>query len=300
MRRAAALSLMGGFVTASLTGCEALDCTIPTPPLPESRSSLSRFGVQIYAHDDVARAMGLVAGCGASMVRVQINGNFDFADAVFAAAAAHGVRVIILTDFFEQPVDTGEFAAAQTAIQNRYARYRPVWEIWNEPNLAHYWGATPDVEAYSRVAIATAKALRAAGSEDVWSGGTSGIDFDWILKLKALGAFEVMNGCAVHSYEDPCLAYSHYGTLVTLLPKNVLIHTTETCIPQEPAQAEFLRSMWYIHRDIGLPTMIWCEFRDGTAGSSGANALPYGLVSSNYALKPSYRMARTLLDAAPT
>ncbi len=259
----------------------------------------SRFGVQIYPEDDVARAIALIAGCGGSLIRMGVNGNFDFADAVFAAAARHSMRVVLLTDFAAQPVDVAKFASAHAAIHKRYAQYDPIWEVWNEPNLAQYWGATPNVLVYVRLAIETAKALRAAGARDVWSGGTSGIDIDWVMRLKAHGVFEVMNGCAVHNYQDPCSASGDYSLLVSVVPSNVRIHTTETCIPQASQQADFLRNMWFIHRNMGLPTMIWCEFRDGTAGKTGAYTLPYGLVDSNYAPKPSYRMAESLLSPVP-
>jgi hypothetical protein len=293
MRRAAALQLLGAFVTASLTGCAGADCTIPIP-LAKGSATRTRFGSQIYAQDDVERAIGLIAACGGSLIRVGLR-DLDFADAVFPVASQRGMRVLLLTDFVAQPVDVASFASANAAIHRRYAQYDPVWEIWNEPNLAFYWGAQPNVAAYSRLAIETAKALRSAGANDVWSGGTSGIDFNWILELKKLGAFDVMNGCAVHSYEDPCDAYAHYSLLLDMVPSGVQIHTTETCISSAFDQGSFLREMWYIHRDLGLPTMIWCELRDGTAGKSGFFAYPYGLVDKHYAPKPSYAVAQSLI-----
>lgn len=249
----------------------------------------------MYPQDDVERGVGLIAACGGSLIRIGINGNLDFADAVCAQAAQRGMRVVLITDFVPQPVDVAQYALDAAALQRRYAQYNPIWEIWNEPNLEFYWGAKPNVDDYSHLAIETAKALRAAGARDVWSGGTSGVDIEWIGKTKARGVFDVMNGCAVHSYEDPCLAYNHYGLLVGLVPTGVLIHTTETCISSPSEQSNFLRQMWYIHRDIGIPTMIWCELRDGTAGQHGQFAFPYGLIYKNYNLKPIYLVARSLV-----
>lgn len=239
--------------------------------------------------------MALIAGCGGSLVRIILNGDLDFGDAVFAAAAQRSIRVLLVSDYTAQPVDVTAYAAAQAAIHQRYAKYDPIWEIWNEPNLGFYWGSKPNVSDYSRLAIETAKALFASGAHDVWSGGTSGIDIEWITKMKALGVFDAVNGCAVHSYEDPCLAYSHYGMVVTIVPANVRVHTTETCISSPTLQADFLRRMWDIHRVMGLSTMVWCELRDGTAGKSGQFAFPYGLVRADYTLKPSYFMAQSLL-----
>jgi hypothetical protein len=295
MRRFAALQLLGGaFVTASLSACDAAGCTIPIP-LAKAAASHTSFGSQIYAEDDIDRALALIAGCGGSLIRIGLTSDLDFADAVFAAARQRSMRVLLLTNAVPQPVDVAKFATANAAIQRRYAPYDPVWEIWNEPNLAFYWGAQPNVSDYVRVAIETAKALRAAGANDVWTGGTSGIDFNWIIALKRLGAFDVMNGCAVHSYEDPCSAYNHYSLLVNMVPSGVQIHTTETCLSSTFDQGAFLRQMWYIHRDLGLPTMIWCELRDGTAGKSGIFAYPYGLVNANYAPKPAYAVAQSVI-----
>lgn len=296
MRRAAALQLFGAFAMASLAGCQGTgtDCTIPLP-LTKGSATRTRFGSQIYPADDVERAVSLIAGCGGSWIRIGVNGNFDFADAVFAAASQRGMRVLLLTDFAKQPVDIPAFASAHAAIHRRYAQYNPAWEIWNEPNLAFYWGAQPNVTDYVRVAVEAAKALRAAGASDVWSGGTSGVDFNWILALKKANVFDVMNGCAVHSYEDPCSAFNHYSLLVGMVPQGIPIHTTETCLSSTFDQPNFLRQMWYIHRNLGLPTMIWCELRDGTAGNKSFFAFPYGLVNKNYAPKPSYAVAQSLI-----
>jgi hypothetical protein len=295
MRRAAALKLLGGaFVAASLAACEGADCTIPIP-LAKGSAARTNFGLQIYPGDDVERALALISGCGGSMIRIGLDGNLDFADAVFAAAAQQRMRVVLLTQFTPQPVDAASFASDNAAIHRRFAQYDPIWEVWNEPNLAFYWGARPNVADYSVLAIETAKALRGAGAHDVWSGGTSGIDFNWIIELKKLGVFDVMNGCCVHSYEDPCSASSHYSLLVNMMPSGVQIHTTETCLSSDFQQADFLRRMWYIHRNLGLPTMIWCELRDGTAGKTGIFAYPYGLVDKAYNPKPSYAVAQSVI-----
>jgi hypothetical protein len=208
------------------------------------------------------------------------------------------MRVLIVTKSVPQPVDVAAYAAAQAAMHTRYAQYDPIWEIWNEPDLEHYWGAPPSIAAYTTLAIETAKALRAAGAHDVWSGGTSGVDLDWIAHLIKLRAFDVLNGCAVHSYTDPCLAYERYNVLAQMVPRNIPVHTTETCVPSTQDQSGFLRNMWTIHRNLGLPTMIWCELRDGTAGQNGAYTLPYGLLTAQYQPKASYSAARQVVASS--
>jgi len=298
MRRAEALRLMSGLVTASfVTGCGNERCTsYPVPASAGSRSTPTQFGTQIYQTDDLDRSLSLIAGCGGKAVRIELTGKTDFPDAVCAAAARANMRVILLSQRVSQPVDPVSYAQDHAALQRRYAQYDPVWEIWNEPNLEFFWGAPPNVDDYSRLAIATGTALRAAGARDVWSGGISGLRESWIDRMKANGVFEVMNGCAIHSYNPACEAYAEYLQLFRHLPAGIVVHTTETCLPSTLIvdQAGFLREMWYVHRIFGIPTMIWCEFRDGTAGSSGSYSLPYGLVDANYSRKASYFAAKAL------
>jgi hypothetical protein len=298
MRRAAALGLIAGGVTA-LAGCSDEEC-YPIPPIAGNPSKPTAFGVTLYPEDDVDRAVSLIQGCGGTIARFGFSGGFEFPDALFEAATPQGIRVILITPYAQQPVDVVAYAANCAAIQTRYAKYNPIWEIWNEPNLERYWGATPNVDDYTQLAIATAKALRGAGAVDVWSGGISGIDYAWIRRMIALGAYDVMNACAVHTYEEVCTQYTSYVDVLGVLPPGVKLYTTETCIPSTEDQVGFLRQMWSIHRGLGVSGMIWCELRDGTAGNHGFYTLPYGLVTVEYVPKASYYAAQALTSATGT
>lgn len=297
VRRAAALRLLGGAGAGLVVGCDPNPCA--NFAVPASDGLLSKptsFGSTLYDSDDVKLALQLLSGCGSSVVRIGLDvHNSDFADTVMENATRAGYRVILISPYAGQPVDVKAYVKTCVAIQERYARYNPVWELWNEPNLEQFWGAPPNVVDYANVAVPTARALIAAGARDVWSGGTSGVDVDWCARLQTLGAFTVMNGCAVHSYFPPCFTYGQYVRLQKALSPSIPIHTTETCVPSTHDQVDFIRQMWYIHRMFNFPTMVWCELRDGTAGGSGPFAFPYGLVYPDYAPKPSYYTAQSLV-----
>jgi hypothetical protein len=296
MQRATALGLIAGGMGV-LAGCTDPVACFPVPPAAGVASKPTAFGVSIYPEDDIQRAISLAVGCGARVVRVGYDGAVgknSYVDSVFSTAAQAGLRVILITPYMPQPVDVNAYAATCVALYQRYAQYNPIFEIWNEPNLANYWGTAPDVDAYTALAIPAARALRAAGAPDVWSGGTSGIQLAWTKRMVELGAFSVMTGCAVHTYYAACINLDAYWQLIPILPQGVEVHTTETCIPSTQDQPDFLRQQWYVHRANGIPTMVWCELRDGTAGTSGAYALPYGLVDSNYNPKPAYYVAQSL------
>jgi hypothetical protein len=282
---------LAGFALAPVAALTACNLNGGSHVVPTNGSLLhpTAFGSQIYASDDVTQSVALLAACGSTLIRVGANADdFAYFDALFAAAAAHGMRVIVISEYASQPVDLAAYAARAVTFQKRYGVYNPIWEIWNEPNLARYWGAPPDVAAYSALAIATATALRKAGAREILSGGTSGIDVNWIYGMGTRGVFDAVTGCAVHSYKPPALAQNEYIQAVSLVPPGVRIYTTEACVQNAKDQPSFFRDMWYIHRELGLPAMVWCEFRDGTAGPTPPYTDPYGLVSPDYQRKSVY------------
>jgi len=251
------------------------------------------FGSQLYEEDDVSRSVGMLAAMGAKYVRVSVQVSPAFLDAVVGAAKQHGLRVILLSAYAAQPVDLAAYARAAAQLHVRYAAANPVWEIWNEPNLPQYWNGPPDVGAYITLLAATSTALRAAGARDIWTGGTSGVDLNWLYNLATRGAFRSANGCAVHSYKPPGYARTEYIQAASLMPSGVGLHTTEACVASTiDDQSDFFNQMWYVHRELNLPTFIWCEFRDGDAGSHPPFNEAYGLVNSDYSIKSVYAAAQ--------
>ncbi len=294
MRRSAALARIGLAPVAALAACSRDARSGSVPVTSGSPQFPTAFGAQIYSSDDIAQTVALLAACGSRLLRVTASEDFTHFDALFAAASRHGIRLIVISEYAPQPVDSAAYAAKAAAFQQRYAAYAPIWELWNEPNLAAYWGAPPDVAAYSALALATAAALRAAGAREILSGGTSGVDVGWLYGLRVRGVLDAVTGCAVHSYEPPAAAQNAYIQALSLMPPGVRVYTTETCVPSDYDQSSFFREMWYLHRELSLPVMVWCEFRDGTAGPSPPYTDPYGLVTAGYQPKDVYYAVQRL------
>ncbi len=293
LRRSEALAAIALAPIAALPACGPVsNGIVVTKGLPQRPTA---FGSQLYPSDDVAQTIPLLAACGSKLLRVTANNDaFPYFDALFAAATAHGMRVIVISQYATQPVDLTAYAANAVAFHQRYAAHDPIWELWNEPNLAAYWGAQPDRNAYAKLAIATATALRNAGAREILSGGTSGVDVDWLYDLRKNGVFNVVTGCAVHSYKKAAHALNEYIQALSLMPPGVQIYTTEACVVTSSGQSTFFREMWYLHRYLGLPAMVWCEFRDGTAGPNPPYNDPMGLVAPDYVPKAVYYTAQYL------
>ena len=181
-------------------------------------------------------------------------------------------------------------------FHKRYAAYDPIWELWNEPNLAAYWGAPPDRDAYATLAIATATALRNAGAREILSGGTSGVDVSWLYDLSVRGVFEVVTGCAVHSYEQPSQALNRYLQATSVIPPGIPKSTP-------PKRASSRRAVSRrSSRRCGTCTATWvcrlwswCEFRDGTAGPRPPYTDPMGLVEPDYSPKKVFLTIQSLV-----
>jgi hypothetical protein len=300
MKRASALRLLAGGLAAPLAACSEKN-TMVVPQVNPASSPPTTFGVQMYPSDDLQTSFALITACKGKIVRLGLTGNPDDPGRLAAfmpAAAAAGLRVVLLTAAVPQPVDVNQYAAYYVAIQKLYASYNPIWEIWNEPNLAAFWGTTPNVSDYASLALTVGKALRSAGATDIWSGGMSGLNAGWLNGLLQANLFSVLTGCGVHSYEPVGAALDHYMQLKAMLPSGILLQTTETGVPTDADQVDFFTGMWYVHRQLSLPTMIWVEFRDGSAGTSGPNAYPYGLVTAAYEPKLEYYTAQNLVDTA--
>jgi hypothetical protein len=299
MKRANALRGLAGLTAATLVGCLGEEAP-SVNAIIRPNSFRPAFGSEMYSSDDIDRAMALIAGVGGVLIRTDVMSSSPaYYDALFAAAAAHGIRPVIISPYATQPVDVASYAQQCAALHTQYRAANPIWELWNEPNLARYWGAEPAPVAYARLAVATASALFAVGATDVWSGGTSGVDLPWIYNLQTNGVLQAVSGCAVHSYKPPGFARTEYIQAQGMMPHGVLLHTTETCVASgKNDQSAFFREMWNLHVELSIPTMIWCELRDRTAGTRPPYTDAYGLVDANYNPKPVYTVAQTVIAAA--
>ncbi len=294
MKRSEVLAGIALAPLAVLPGCATtVSGVAPSKGLPLHPTS---FGCQLYPADDIDQTIALLAACGTKLVRVTVSSEvLPYFDQLFAAATAHGMRVILISPYATQPVDVAAYAAAAVTFHRRYAEHDPIWELWNEPNLAAYWLAPPDTKEYAKLAIPTATALRDAGARDVLSGGTSGVAVNWQYDLRKHGVFDAVTGCAVHSYIKPSNALNQYIQAMSLLPPGMKLYTTEACVVTADGEPTFFRDMWYLHRYLNLPMMVWCEFRDGTAGPRPPYTNPMGIVAADYSKKPVYYTVQSLV-----
>ena len=76
----------------------------------------------------------------------------------------------------------------------------PVYEVWNEPDAADFWGGAPDVDLYTALLRNSYTAIKAGDPRAlVLTGPTTGNNYAWIESLYARGAKGSFDGVAVHT-----------------------------------------------------------------------------------------------------
>jgi hypothetical protein len=147
-----------------------------------------------------AQAADLLATAGAKVDRVQIGwdrlerspGNYDFSlsDAIYHADVERGVKPLFILAFAPRwasgstcqgvtgtchagpaPEFYDDFARAAAALAKRYPEAAGI-EVWNEPNIGHYWRPVADPEAYARLLMETYATVRAVAPQMPIAGGS--------------------------------------------------------------------------------------------------------------------------------
>ena len=190
-----------------------------------------------------------------------------------------------------------------------------LWEIWNEPN-GGFWKPKANVADYAALALAAAKAIRAAApGEAVIGPATSGVDLQFVEGCFKAGLLDWWDAVSVHPYrqEGPESAAADYLKLRALIAryapkgKSIPIISGEwgySSVWQnfdEATQGQMLARQWLVNLANHIPLSIWYDWHD-----DGTDRLEpehhFGTVANAYHAdgapvyepKPAYLAAKTL------
>ncbi|MGC9395342.1 MAG: cellulase family glycosylhydrolase [Anaerolineae bacterium] len=313
-------------VTPTVASAEVTPIPIPDT-LPE-RVIPEPFGVNIHFTRPLPGESSLLAAAGYRWVRMdmfwntveQEQGRYTFAeyDALVAAMSQRGIRIVFILDYGNPHYDHGfaphspEARAAFTrfaaAAARRYRGKGIVWEIWNEPNLDHFWAPRADVQRYATLLLQTSAAIRRSDPTAlIVAPGTSGFDWPFLTALGDMGAFAKLDAVTVHPYglEIPELAGPHYVQLAMLLHR----YSPAWKIPvlsgewgyssvrggiSAERQAQNLARQWFVNLLYDVNLSIWYDWRDDGVDPADIEQ-NFGTVHHDLSPKPAYRAAQTLL-----
>lgn len=294
------------------------------------------LGVNIHFTDPRPGEVEMIAAGGFRWVRMDCHwadiekekGVYDFSayDRLLDALKPYGIRTLFILDYAHKFYDDGlpphtdagrqAFANFATAAVKRYRGRGILWEMWNEPNIKQFWKPKPNADDYSKLAIATGKAIRAAAPGEKYIGpATSRIDMPFLEACFKAGLLNYWDAVTVHPYRrfDPESTAEEYAKLRAMIAhyapkgKRVPIYSGEwgysdiaTGLTTD-LQGEYLARQWLHNIANGVTLSIWYDWHDDGRDTSekehhfGTVLFPYNAGRTPvYDAKPAYNAARRL------
>ena len=319
---AAAALLISGVATG------ASDCSelLPGPILPNG------FGVNIHFRGQPSD-LDMIADAGFKLIRMDLTwalvehdrGIYEFDklgyDSLTEGCAERGIRILYILDYSNTLYEKGRsvstqagreaFAAFAEAAAERYAGRGILWEIWNEPNLKHFWDQQPSVDDYCKlVQLAGPRIKKADPNALVVAGATSQIPFEWLEGCFKRGLLEWIDVLSVHPYrsQPPETVTEDYAQLRRLVTqyaaqgKQVPVISGEWGYSNlnwdktrisEQEQAEYLARMFLTNLHQGIDVSIWYDWKnDGTDPNEREHQ--FGTVRHDGNPKAAYLAAKVL------
>ena len=290
-----ALSAVALSIPGAVTCASDSSALLPGPVMPAG------FGVNIHFRGQPCD-LDMIADAGFKLIRMDLTwalvehdrGIYEFDklgyDSLTEGCGERGIRILYILDYGNTLYEKGRsvrtqagreaFAAFAEAAADRYAGKGVLWEIWNEPNIKHFWDPQPSVEDYCKLVQLTAPRIKKADPSGlVVAGATSQIPFEWLEGCFKQGLLEWIDVLSVHPYrsQPPETVAEDYAKLRSLVTqyapqgKQVPIISGEWGYSNlnwdrtrltEQEQAEYLARMFLINAYQGVNVSIWYDWRD--------------------------------------
>jgi hypothetical protein len=126
----------------------------------------------------------------------------------------YGIELLIILDYMNNFYDNGlapytdegrkAFANYCYELVKAFSGKIKYFEVWNEPNVAHFWPPAPNPQNYFLLLKEAYQACKKANPESFILGCcTSGVDLKFIETVLSLGGSSYMDGISVHPYVAP-------------------------------------------------------------------------------------------------
>ena len=331
-------STLSGFalLTASLLSLPAPAAELPTLVIPQG------VGVNIHFSSGHEKDLDMIAAAGIKVVRADFPWaeieryqgvyNWSAYEELAKNMTKRGLRPLFILSYsnalYEETVrkywqgvwpyyevNSPQHARSVEAFSNwsaaaakHFKKYNVMWEIWNEPNINSFWKPTPDVAAYTRLALSACNAIRKADANTtIVAPAASLFPWDYLEFFFKAGALNCIDAVSVHPYRAniPETVTDDYARLRKLVDqytspnrKQIPIlsgewgYSTERFGVPLDDQANYVVRMQLINLLNGVSLSVWYDWKnDGT--DAGNNEHNYGLVSDVLAPKVSYEALKT-------
>ena len=306
---------------------------------------MNGLGVTIDFTDPRPGEIKMIADAGFRWVRMDFKwdatekerGRYDFSsyDRLIASLGPHNIHALLILDYGNPLYDHGApprnetnrqaFARWAVAAAKHFSGRGVIWEVYNEPNVATFWPARPNVDEYVALALAVGRAFRSEIPREKLIGpATSGIDFPFLEACFKAGLLDYWAAVSVHPYRNsnPEPAASDYCRLRGMIDR----YRTPTGRGSERIEIPIISSEWgyssvwrglsdekqgeMLAREIltnlanDIPISIWYDWRDDGVDPNEPEH-HFGMVRDSYQAgrdqvfepKPAYVAAKTLSES---
>ena len=218
------------------------------------------------------------------------------------------------------PANPADYAAFAAQAASRFATTINDWEIWNEPNSSAFWVPAPNADAYTRLLVAAAAAIRAVKSDANIIAGAMAPGEDWadgeidpltfVQRMYAAGGKNAFNTLSIHPYTYPSMPTDASTSNWSTFQKIPRIHDvmqaqgdgakpvwiTEYGAPtgsdstsvSRDVQATYLKTGINAARGLGyVPVILVYSIRDSGTNPSDPEQ-NFGLLTRGFERKPAY------------
>jgi hypothetical protein len=230
-----------------------------------------------------------------------------------------GIRCLLILDYSNRLYDNGlsphteesraAFARWAAAGAKHFAGKGVLWEIWNEPNISQFWKPRPNAEDYSKLALATIEAIRAADPDAfIMAPASSTFPWDFLEVMGKQGVFAKLDAVSVHPYrqQTPETAEADYTRLRLLVAKYApgkklpMVsgewgYSTGWGGMTDEKQANYLVRQRLMNLWMGVPLSIWYDWHDDGPDPKEPEH-HFGTVYLDFKPKPSYTAGKVLAE----
>lgn len=210
----------------------------------------------------------------------------------------------------QHPESVAAFVRWAAAGARHFRRRHVIWEIWNEPNV-EFWSPEPNVEQYTALALATAKAIRVFDpSATIIGPASSEVPWDFLERFLKSGILEYLDAVSVHPYRrnrPPETAAEDFQRLKQMIDHYapparkgripILCsewgYSTYTKGVSPETQAAFAVRQQLHNLLNGIPLSIWYDWKNDGPNPEEKEE-NWGTVMPNLTPKPAYGAFKTL------
>ena len=288
------------------------------------------LGVNIHFFQGNKNDWLMLEQSGIGIVRMDVSwnsvehesGQYDFSnhDQLIRDLEARNIRLLFIIDYGNPLYDKGlapfsdegrgAYLRFCEALARRYADKNIIWELWNEPNLDHFWKPHSNFNDYMNWCKMVVPVIRKNDNDAcIVAPATSSFDIPFLEACFQQGLLDLVDGVSVHPYRNarlsPETAIDEYNILTILIEqyrpgkKTIPILSGEwgysTTSLSDELQGKYIARQWLSHLALHIPVSIWYDWHDDGQDADNAEH-NFGTVNWDYRPKPAYVSMKTLID----